>query len=89
MNASAAHIATAPRLPGSHERTCRHCAHVHRRGTCAEPVAAGLAEWFGIYWAPAGHARVCSAFTYSAELATLQAAPALAHRGRRSTDDAL
>ena len=44
-------------------RTCSSCAHLLRRGTCAEPVIAGLAEWFGIRWPPAGHAARCHAYT--------------------------
>ena len=43
-------------------RTCAGCAHRLRRGTCAEPVAAGLATHFGIRWAPDGHAQGCPAF---------------------------
>ncbi len=43
-------------------RTCRGCAHGLRRGTCAEPVAAGLTQWFEIHWAPPGHAATCPAF---------------------------
>ena len=43
-------------------RSCGRCMHRLRRGTCAEPVAAGLAESFGIFWAPAGHAERCTAF---------------------------
>ena len=43
-------------------RSCSRCAHRLRRGTCGEPVAAGLAESFGIFWAPEGHADTCPAF---------------------------
>ena len=43
-------------------RACTGCAHRLRRGTCAEPVAAGLATHFGIRWAPEGHAQSCPAF---------------------------
>ena len=46
----------------SPERTCMACTHRLRRGTCAEPVAAGLAASFGIRWAPDGHAQRCPAF---------------------------
>lgn len=43
-------------------QTCADCLHLLRHGTCGEPVAAGLAESFGIRWAPAGHATSCAAF---------------------------
>ncbi len=47
-------------------RTCTGCLHLLRRGTCGEPVAAGLlppAEAFGIVWPPEGHGTACRAFT--------------------------
>lgn len=53
-------VATLP-LPML-RRTCADCLHLLRRGTCGEPVAAGLAESFGILWAPAGHATSCRAY---------------------------
>jgi len=43
-------------------RSCSRCAYQLRRGTCAEPVAAGLAQSFEILWPPAGHAQTCPAF---------------------------
>jgi len=45
--------------------TCADCLHLLRRGTCGEPVAAGLltvAEGFGIVWPPEGHGAACPAF---------------------------
>jgi len=57
---------TEPGLAG--EPTCRQCAHRLRRGTCAEPVAAGLAQWFEIHWPPAGHAATCPAFSAASHL---------------------
>ena len=48
--------------PPTPKRTCTDCAHRLRRGTCAEPVAAGLATHFGIRWAPDGHAQSCPAY---------------------------
>jgi len=42
-------------------RTCDGC-QSNRRGTCGEPVAAGLGESFGIVWAPPDHAQSCAAF---------------------------
>jgi len=46
--------------------TCTDCLHRLVRGTCGEPVAAGLLtaeEGFGIVWPPAGHARACPSYT--------------------------
>jgi hypothetical protein len=45
--------------------TCAGCLHLLRRGTCGEPVAAGLLtaeEGFGIVWPPEGHGAACPAF---------------------------
>ena len=45
--------------------SCTGCLHLLRRGTCREPVAAGLLtaeEGFGIVWPPVGHGAACSAF---------------------------
>jgi len=42
--------------------TCAGCQHLLRRGTCAEPVAAGLARSFGIIWPPAEHATTCASY---------------------------
>ena len=53
-------VATLP-LPEL-RRTCADCLHLLRRGTCGEPLAAGLlADGFGIVWPPAGHATSCGA----------------------------
>ena len=44
---------------------CAGCLHLLRRGTCGEPVAAGLLtaeEGFGIVWPPEGHGAACPAF---------------------------
>lgn len=46
--------------------TCGNCLHLLRRGTCGEPVAAGLLsaeEGFGVVWPPKGHGVACPAFT--------------------------
>ena len=46
--------------------TCHGCIHLLRRGTCGEPVAAGLLteeEGFSIVWPPEGHGAACPAFT--------------------------
>ena len=45
--------------------TCGDCLHLLRRGTCGEPVAAGLLtaeDGFGIMWPPEGHGTACPAF---------------------------
>ena len=45
--------------------TCVGCLYLLRRGTCGEPVAAGLLtaeEGFGIVWPPEGHGAGCPAF---------------------------
>ena len=50
---------------GASVNTCGDCLHLLRRGTCAEPVAAGLLtakEGFGIVWPPEGHGAACPAF---------------------------
>ena len=60
--------------PPTPKRTCTDCAHRLRRGTCAEPAVALLepppglrpgTDWFGIRWAPDGHAQKCRAFRSS------------------------
>ena len=52
-------------------RNCAACAYRLKGGTCAEPAPAGLepppgtqpgTDWFGIRWAPDGHATHCPAF---------------------------
>ena len=46
--------------------TCADCLHLLRRGTCEEPVAAGLLtveEGFGIVWPEQGHGAACVACT--------------------------
>ena len=51
---------------GASINTCTDCLHLLRRGTCGEPVAAGLLtaeEGFGIVWPPEGHGAACPAFT--------------------------
>ena len=51
---------------GAGINTCVKCLHLLRRGTCGEPVAAGLLttdEGFGIVWQPEGHGSACPAFT--------------------------
>ena len=56
-------LASGPDLaPSSTGRTCNDCQHVLPLGTCAEPVDAGLAETFGIRWAPEGYAAGCQSF---------------------------
>ena len=45
--------------------TCAGCLHLLLRGTCGEPVAAGLLtveEGFGIVWPTEGHGAACPAF---------------------------
>jgi hypothetical protein len=59
-------------------RTCDDC-QSNRRGTCGEPVAAGLGESFGIVWAPPDHARSCVAF---------EPKPKAAERSQRLTTEA-
>lgn len=51
--------------PHANGNTCADCLHLLRRGTCGEPVAAGLlppAEGFGIVWPPEGHGAGCEFF---------------------------
>ena len=51
---------------GARVNTCTECLHLLRRGTCGEPVAAGLLtaeEGFGIAWPAEGHGAACPAFT--------------------------
>lgn len=51
---------------GAGVNTCGDCLHLLRRGTCDEPVAAGLLtaeEGFGIVWPAEGHGAACPAFT--------------------------
>lgn len=45
---------------------CKECRHLLRRGTCGEPVAAGLVTHFGIVWPPEGHGAGCPAFVGTA-----------------------
>lgn len=56
----------ADKPSGANVNTCGDCLHLLRRGTCGEPVAAGLLtaeEGFGIVWPPEGHGAGCPAFT--------------------------
>jgi hypothetical protein len=49
-------------------RRCTGCAHHGRRGTCLEPIGAGLipaAEGFGITWPGTTHAATCPAWRQS------------------------
>jgi hypothetical protein len=48
-------------VPDQKGRTCTSCA-LARRGSCGEPLAAGLGASHGIVWAPPGHAQNCVAF---------------------------
>ena len=55
----------AGKSTGAGINTCAGCLHLLRRGTCGEPVAAGLVtaeEGFGILWPPEGHGAACPAF---------------------------
>lgn len=57
--------ALADEPPGASVNTCGDCLHLLRRGTCSEPVAAGLLpteEGFGIVWPPEGHGAACTAY---------------------------
>ena len=50
---------------GAGTNTCGGCLHLLRRGTCGEPVAAGLLtaeEGFIVVWPPEGHGAACPAF---------------------------
>ena len=49
-------------LPCVVDRTCADCLNLLRRGTCGEPVDAGLVHSFSIIWPPEGHAAGCAAF---------------------------
>ena len=56
----------AGRPTGTNANTCGNCLHLLRRGTCGEPLAAGLLtaeEGFGIVWPAEGHGARCAAFT--------------------------
>ena len=60
---------------GASVNTCGDCLHLLRRGTCGEPVAAGLLtaeEGFGIEWPAEGHGASCPVFT--AKIPTVAAA---------------
>ena len=51
---------------GASVNTCGNCLHLLRRGTCGEPVAAGLLtleEGFGLVWPAEGHGARCQAFS--------------------------
>ena len=63
-------ILTAPMPTGSKElvraQACADCQHLGPRGTCFEPVVAGLRtklEGYGIAWPPDDHAQSCAAFS--------------------------
>jgi hypothetical protein len=54
---------SAPATPAQPAaRSCAACANLTRRGTCTEPVAAGLAETFGIRWPELGQGAGCAAY---------------------------
>ncbi len=61
----------SPKLQAANDpaRTCGDCRHLLRHGTCGEPVAAGLAPWFGIVWPPGGHGAHCAGFDAQARRA--------------------
>jgi hypothetical protein len=48
---------------GTQSQSCGGCRHLLRRGTCGQPVAAGLADAFSIRWPAEGHGSTCAAFT--------------------------
>jgi hypothetical protein len=48
---------------GKQSQSCGGCRHLLRRGTCGEPVAAGLADAFAIRWPAEGHGSTCAAFS--------------------------
>ena len=63
-------LLTAPKPTSSQEpviaQACTDCQHFGPRGTCFEPVAAGLRtklEGFGIAWPPDDQAQSCTAFS--------------------------
>jgi hypothetical protein len=63
--ASAAREDLAGEPSGADGKVCGACLNLLRRGTCGDPVAAGLLtadEGFGIVWPPEGHGAVCPAF---------------------------
>ena len=66
--------ANAPDLaPASAGLACADCLHLLLRGTCVEPVGAGLltaAEGFGVVWPPEGYGADCTAFASSTPAAT-------------------
>jgi len=44
---------------------CTNCQHLLKRGTCGEPIAAGLLtkeQGFGIAWPAQGYGATCAAF---------------------------
>ena len=52
------------------DRDCADCEHFGRRGTCFEPVAAGLRtkqQGFGIAWPPVGQAQRCAVYSGKAQ----------------------
>ncbi len=51
-------------------RSCSACANLLPRGTCAEPVGAGLDESFGIAWPEHGRGADCAAFQITTERTT-------------------
>ena len=62
-SSSCASSSSAPATPAQPAaRSCAACANLTRRGTCTEPVAAGLAETFGIRWPELGQGAGCAAY---------------------------
>ena len=59
-SASSSSAPTPPARPAA--RTCAACANLTQRQTCTEPVAAGLAETFGIRWPQPRRRARCVAF---------------------------
>lgn len=53
---------TAPYPCKDAARTCADCANRTRYSTCAEPVAAGLADSFTLIWPEPAHASTCTAW---------------------------
>jgi len=66
VSANDAASTVIPVTTSSSASTCAGCSHMLTRGTCVEPVAAGLLtedEGFGIVCPPAGYAATCASYS--------------------------
>lgn len=79
---------TAGQLSARLAETCTDCHHLTRRGTCLEPVAAGLipaGAGFGIAWPRPTQAATCAGYT--SQVSTKAQEPVMAAQPPHEEDE--